>query len=37
MTMSELTLYLEGQELVARDMLSPPPLLLKDLAPFDRL
>jgi transposase len=36
MTMSELALYLEGSELVARETLSPPPLRLKDLPRFDR-
>ena len=36
MTMSELALYLEGSELVARETLSPPALRLKDLARFDR-
>jgi transposase len=36
MTMSELALYLEGSELVARETLSPPALSLKDLARFDR-
>jgi transposase len=35
MTMSELALYLEGSELVARETLSPPALRLKDLARFD--
>ena len=36
MTMSELALYLEGSELIARETLSPPALRLKDLARFDR-
>ena len=36
MTMSELSLFLEGSELAAMRMLSPPALRLKDLARFDR-
>lgn len=36
MTMSELSLFLEGSELAGRRALSPPALRLKDLARFER-
>ena len=36
MTMSELALFLEGSELVGRRGLSPPALMLKELAPYRR-
>lgn len=36
MTMSELTLYLEGSEMVGKRGLTPAALTLKDLAPYRR-